>query len=82
MNAGGLSQETPKPFAKDLLKSLHFLANGCTGLHLAALWLALAGNGERLAFIGFSRISWAFQLVGWPGLEPGTNGLKGRCSTD
>ena len=22
------------------------------------------------------------KLVGWPGLEPGTNGLKGRCSTD
>jgi hypothetical protein len=21
-------------------------------------------------------------MVGWPGLEPGTNGLKGRCSTD
>ena len=21
-------------------------------------------------------------VVGWPGLEPGTNGLKGRCSTD
>jgi len=23
-----------------------------------------------------------FKVVGWPGLEPGTNGLKGRCSTD
>ena len=22
------------------------------------------------------------RMVGWPGLEPGTNGLKGRCSTD
>ncbi len=22
------------------------------------------------------------EMVGWPGLEPGTNGLKGRCSTD
>ena len=22
------------------------------------------------------------EVVGWPGLEPGTNGLKGRCSTD
>ncbi len=22
------------------------------------------------------------EQVGWPGLEPGTNGLKGRCSTD
>ena len=23
-----------------------------------------------------------FKMVGWAGLEPATNGLKGRCSTD
>ncbi len=28
---------------------------------------------------GFAQVS---KVVGWEGLEPSTNGLKGRCSTD
>ena len=36
---------------------------------------------ETSQYKGFLRIVRGFWLVGWVGLEPTANGLKGRCST-
>ncbi len=44
---------------------------------------AIERNSIESAFRPYSmRVFQAFALVGWLGLEPRTNGLKGRCSTD
>ena len=43
-----------------------------------------AGNLPATFSIGRGRLrlSVEIKLVGWPGLEPGTNALKGHCSTN
>jgi hypothetical protein len=67
---------------KSCLKRFFFkqlFASACIGLHDVLIILRCGKCLISLAFLQFSEQT---KVVGWPGLEPGTNGLKGRCSTD
>ncbi len=54
-------------------------SNNC---QLSKVWATGSQRLRKCISGPFLRAFLPFGLVGWPGLEPGTNGLKGRCSTD
>ena len=42
----------------------------------------ITGAAKLLFCLLFMRILLLFEVVGWEGLEPSTNALKGHCSTN
>jgi hypothetical protein len=50
-------------------------------IHVSALTISGLKSDETPDFIDITRLL-GFKLVGWQGLEPWTNALKGHCSTN
>ncbi len=69
-------------FAIKFAIKMHLMANPCPGVQHVALRALKEGCAKYPVFTRRFALSEGKKVVGWLGLEPRTNGLKGRCSTD
>ena len=77
------AQRTDAPYPRSLISDYTKFLDANSRMNVAAVPLTSTGT-VRATRDGWQRksVGDCNKMVGWLGLEPRTNGLKGRCSTD